>query len=168
MCLIQKQETCRELLTLWVGLAREARLVYYAYSGTLLGVMRHRDFVPWDDDVDLCVDASDMQRFMQLPLPADVQLHPSPKGACYRLTLDGRAGFVDLFPVTVSEGMVQYSLAAARELFPQDTAPEGDVFPLRSGQFGDFCLPIPRRSERCLERMYGDWRSPVVYAPHGE
>ena len=33
---------------------REHGLRYYLWAGTMLG--RHQGFIPWDDDMDICLD----------------------------------------------------------------------------------------------------------------
>jgi len=49
------QKICLELLNEIKSLCDQHNLIYWLDGGTLLGAKRHKGFIPWDDDVDVCL-----------------------------------------------------------------------------------------------------------------
>ncbi|MBQ3787039.1 MAG: LicD family protein, partial [Lachnospiraceae bacterium] len=52
-------------------ICRRHDIRYFADWGTLLGTVRHGGFIPWDDDLDICMLRDDYVRFRQV---ADAEL----------------------------------------------------------------------------------------------
>lgn len=62
----QLQLTQLDVLKLIDGICRKHDISYSLYAGTLLGAVRHQGFIPWDDDLDICMSRSEYERFLRI------------------------------------------------------------------------------------------------------
>lgn len=61
---IQKLEL--DVLVKLISYFEENDIMYFTCAGTMLGAVRHKGFIPWDDDVDVYVPRADYDRLMKI------------------------------------------------------------------------------------------------------
>ncbi|MSS78504.1 LicD family protein [Anaerococcus sp. AGMB00486] len=62
----QIQEELIELLKKTDEFLRKNEIEYTISYGTLLGAVRHKGFIPWDDDIDISMKRSEYNKFLSL------------------------------------------------------------------------------------------------------
>lgn len=55
-----------EVLQRIIDICTKYGLTYYVYWGTLLGAVRHKGFIPWDDDLDIALQGEDYLKFLSV------------------------------------------------------------------------------------------------------
>ena len=55
-----------DLLNELLRVCKKHNIEVYAFAGTLLGAVRHKGFIPWDDDLDVCLTRDNFEKLLHV------------------------------------------------------------------------------------------------------
>ena len=58
------QKELLDIMKIFHNFCEEKGIQYFLHAGSCLGAVRHKGFIPWDDDLDICVDRINYNRLL--------------------------------------------------------------------------------------------------------
>jgi lipopolysaccharide cholinephosphotransferase len=150
-------------------IATKHKLRYWIEGGTLLGAVRNKGIIRFDDDVDVDIMHEDEIQFQKL-IPEFEKLGYTIKhGYIYTMCTAGKAPCIDIFVCHPKNGATSYSNLSITSAFPNSFFYLSELFPLKKYKFGDIELYGPNNATPYLDRLYPEWdKYAVIHQKHND
>jgi len=161
----QEQDTFKKLLNLlnlWNDFTKKHEIKYWASGGTLLGAIRHSGFIPYDNDIDVCIFLSDFEK-VKKHLDEHEKLSYFESRFGIKIYVDNVYPFLDIFlcdyrdkskiefcGILTNDNKPTWLVALE---FPRQHVYKDELFPLKEVEFEHTTIMVPN-IHNCLFRTF--------------
>ena len=166
---VQVNQRLLELLRAFDAVAKAHNLTYWATKGTLLGAIRHRGHIPWDEDVDLCMPKGQweaMRRHAHVEFPPRLWVQDYLSDPLFRHKRQ-RQGFDPMAKVrdldtdwpwysaknkeTLNALQIDVYFETPTGDWPDFCGPMSGVYPLKDVPYESITISVPVRVKRAVK-----------------
>lgn len=122
-----------EVLEIIDRICKKYDMEYFADWGTLLGAVRHKGFIPWDDDMDIVMKRADYNRFIRI-------FNEERPDGCFVLSIYANEEYNEIFSRVVNSNQVNFTEEYLERWHGCPYAVGIDIFPLDK-------LPVEKEDE---------------------
>lgn len=158
---------------------KKFNIKYVSVGGTLIGLIRNKSILPWDDDLDIAVDENDMKKIYNLepilnqygysiienaPTITGIKIYKTNNPRIKNLGWDHISGdfeyswpFIDVFTFKINNDKVIFNNYHKK---PKCFIYKSDLFPIKSYKFSNFSILGPNNPYPFLNECFGyDWNT---------
>ena len=121
----QIREVSLDVLKEFIRICEKHQLTYFAIAGTAIGAVRHKGFIPWDDDIDVGMLRPDYDKFLAI---APQEMAEKYDICCASIQKNVQGFFAQMFlkgTLFVTQGNTRWQLhpGIKIDIFPYDNIP---------------------------------------------
>ena len=175
------QEIMTEMFKDFDRICRKYNLKYWCLGGTLIGVIRHKGWIPWDGDIDIGMLEEDYDKFKEKAylLSSFIEFSEPKDKPCSKLrsikakyiytkwsyNWDTEKGVhIDIFVFKKDNNYI-YSNNNNNSICGTPDKPKRkieDIFPLKRKHFEDFLVYIPNKYKKISEELWGGYPPKMI------
>ena len=158
MTLDEVKQVELEILEYVDKICKENNIQYSLADGTMLGAVRHKGFIPWDDDIDILLKREEYEKLLRILYSKTDEKYQvfSPKDEGYWYSY---AKVTDTRTIIVEKNWSQYEgMGVYIDIFPIDYLGEDPINYIKTARYYDKCLKwcltnIAYKDEKIYKRI---------------